>query len=58
MIILLVRPQEVIAAVQTLAQAYNDYYGAVGDFNRAQFRLYRALGYPAHFVTGCESTLR
>ncbi len=41
---LVVRAQEVIAAVQTLALAYNDYYGAVADSNRAQFRLYRAVG--------------
>jgi outer membrane protein TolC len=41
---LVVRAQEVIAAIQTLALAYNDYYGAVADYNRAQFRLYRAIG--------------
>lgn len=41
---LVVRAQEVIAAIQTLALAYNDYYGAVADHNRAQFRLYRAVG--------------
>jgi outer membrane protein TolC len=46
------RPQEVVAAIQALGQAYNDYYGAVGDYNRAQFRLYRALGNPAQFVGG------
>jgi outer membrane protein TolC len=46
-VVLLVRPQEAVAAVQALAQAYSDYYGAVGDANRAQFRLYRALGQPA-----------
>jgi outer membrane protein TolC len=46
-IVLLVRPQEAVAAVQALAQAYGDYYGAVGDANRAQLRLYRALGGPA-----------
>ena len=46
-ILLLVRPQEAVAAVQALAQAYVDYYGAVADANRAQFRLYRALGQPA-----------
>ena len=46
------RPQEVVAAIQALAQAYNDYYGAVGDYNRAQFRLYRALGNPAQFLGG------
>jgi outer membrane protein TolC len=44
---LLVRPLEAVAAVQALAQAYGDYYGAVADANRAQFRLYRALGQPA-----------
>jgi outer membrane protein TolC len=45
-VVLLARPQEAVAAVQALAQAYNDYYGAVADANRAQFRLYRALGQP------------
>ena len=42
-----VRPAEVVLAVQALAQAYVDYYGAVADVNRAQFHLYRALGKPA-----------
>jgi hypothetical protein len=49
-IVLVIRPQEVVAAVQTLAQAYNDYYGAVNDYNRAQFRLYRAVGQPAQLL--------
>jgi outer membrane protein TolC len=49
--ILIIRPQEVVAAVQALNQAYNDYYGAVADSNRTQFRLYRALGRPAQFLT-------
>jgi outer membrane protein TolC len=49
-VVLLVRPQEAVAAVQALAQAYSDYYGAVADANRAQFRLYRALGQPAQWV--------
>src|SRR5207244_6297746 len=46
-VLLVVRPQEALAAVQALAQAYADYYGAIADANRAQFRLYRALGNPA-----------
>ena len=46
-LILVVRPQEVVAAVQALGQANADYYGAVADYNRAQFRLYRAMGQPA-----------
>ncbi|HVC92641.1 MAG TPA: TolC family protein [Pirellulales bacterium] len=47
---LVTRPQEVVAAMQALGQAYDDYYGAVADHNRAQFRLYRALGNPATAV--------
>jgi outer membrane protein TolC len=49
-LITLIRPQEVVAAIQALAQAYVDYYGAVADANRAQFRLYRALGQPAQHL--------
>src|SRR5262249_49501142 len=48
--ILIIRPQEAVAAIQALVNAYADYYGAVADFNRAQFRLYRALGQPAQLL--------
>jgi outer membrane protein TolC len=44
---LLVRPLEVVAAVQMLQQAYADFYMSINDYNRAQFQLYRALGNPA-----------
>ncbi len=47
-ILLVIRPQEAVAALQALVQAYLDYYGAIADFNRAQFRLYRAVGNPRH----------
>ncbi len=47
-ILLVIRPQEAVASLQALVQAYLDFYGAVADFNRAQFRLYRALGNPRH----------
>jgi outer membrane protein TolC len=47
---LVFRPQEAVAAVAALDQAYRDYYSAVGDHNRAQFRLYRALGHPAQLL--------
>jgi len=43
----LVRPQEAVAAVQELGQAFIDYYGAIADYDRAQFWLYRSLGHPA-----------
>ena len=48
---LVFRPQEAVAAVAALDQAYRDFYAAVGDHNRAQFRLYRALGHPAQCLT-------
>lgn len=46
-LVLVNRPQEAVAALQQLASAYETYFIAVNEFNRAQFRLYRALGYPA-----------
>jgi len=55
LIVLLIRPQEVVDAVRTLSLAYNDYYAAVADYNRAQFRLYRALGHPAQFLAGDDT---
>jgi outer membrane protein TolC len=47
---LVVRPQEVVAAIEALGTAYNDYFIAIADANRAQFRLYRALGQPAQLL--------
>jgi outer membrane protein TolC len=52
-LVLVTRPQEVVAALQQLARAYDLYFASVGDYNRAQFRLYRALGYPAG-ILACE----
>ena len=40
------RPIEVLQPIQALAQARVDYLNAVLAFNRAQFRLYHALGRP------------
>jgi outer membrane protein TolC len=40
------RPIEVLQPIQALAQARTDYLNAVLDYNRAQFRLYHALGQP------------
>jgi outer membrane protein TolC len=41
------RPIEVLQPIQALAQAREDYLSAVILYNRASFRLYRALGWPA-----------
>jgi outer membrane protein TolC len=51
---LVVRPQEVVASLQALNQAFQDYASAVSTFNRAQFELYRALGRPAQWVTSLQ----
>ena len=44
------RPQEAVAALQQLNRAYDNYYAAINGYNRAQFQLYRALGFPARDV--------
>jgi len=54
---LVVRPQEVVAAVIALNLAFEQYAGAVNEYNAAQFALYRALGQPAQWVTSRPSEL-
>lgn len=48
---LVVRPQEVVAAIIALNVAFQDYSNAINEANRAQFALYRALGQPAQWIT-------
>ena len=43
----MIRPLEAVVALQALNEAYYHYFGAVADYNRAQFELYLALGSPA-----------
>ena len=50
------RPQEAVAALIQLNRAYGLYFVAVNDYNRAQFQLYRALGYPARTLV-CDRPL-
>lgn len=50
-LVLVFRPQEAVASVTALDQSYRDYYQAVADHNRAQFRLYRALGHPGQEIS-------
>jgi outer membrane protein TolC len=47
LLVLVNRPQEVVAALQQLQQAYVNYYTSANDYNRAEFRLFRAMGYPS-----------
>ncbi|HEY2158863.1 MAG TPA: TolC family protein [Isosphaeraceae bacterium] len=48
---LIVRPQEVVQAIEALNTAYQQYAYAVNEYNVAQFELFRALGQPAQWVT-------
>jgi outer membrane protein TolC len=52
---LIVRPQEVVAAIMALNNAYDEYSGSIREYNAAQFEVYRALGQPAQWVT-CQNT--
>jgi len=41
------RPQEAVRALEKLAQSYDNYFQAINDYNRSQFRLYHAMGFPS-----------
>lgn len=45
------RPQEAVEALEHLGVSYNEYFTTVADYNRAQFQMFHALGYPANEVT-------
>ncbi|HTU25233.1 MAG TPA: hypothetical protein VMF30_07540 [Pirellulales bacterium] len=45
------RPQEVAYALKLLTVAFDEYFATVADYNRAQFEMFHALGYPAQEVT-------
>jgi hypothetical protein len=50
-LILVNRPQEVVFALQLLKIAFDEYFTTVAEYNRAQFELFHALGYPASEIT-------
>jgi outer membrane protein TolC len=55
---LVVRPQEVVAALIALEVAFEQYSAAINEYNTAQFLLYRAIGQPAQWVTSRTKELR
>jgi outer membrane protein TolC len=50
LLVLVSRPQEAVAALQQLVRAYDQFYAVVNGYNRAQFQLYWALGFPARAI--------
>ncbi len=50
-LVLINRPQEVVFALQLLKISFDEYFTTVADYNRAQFELFHAMGYPAREIT-------
>ena len=50
-LVLINRPQEAVYALQLLNVAFDEYFTTVAEYNRAQFDLFHALGYPAQKLT-------
>ncbi|OJW23029.1 MAG: hypothetical protein BGO49_28260 [Planctomycetales bacterium 71-10] len=46
-LVLVNRPQEAVFALELLQVAFDEYFSTVADYNRSQFELFHALGYPA-----------
>ena len=50
-LVLVNRPQEVVFALQRMKVAFDDYFTTVAEYNRAQFEVFHALGYPAREIS-------
>jgi outer membrane protein TolC len=50
-LVLVNRPQEAVFALQLLKIALDEYFTTVAEYNRAQFEMFHALGYPAKELT-------
>jgi outer membrane protein TolC len=46
-LVLTFRPQEAVYSLQQLNTSLEEYFTTVAEYNRAQFELFHALGYPA-----------
>ncbi len=50
-LVLVNRPQEAVFALQLMKLAFDEYFTTVADYNRAEFELFHAMGYPAQELT-------
>ena len=55
-LVLTYRPQEAVYSLQLLNTAFVEYFTTVAEYNRAQFELFHALGYPAQKLSGMRPT--
>jgi outer membrane protein TolC len=49
-LVLVNRPQEAVYSLQLMKIAFDEYFTTVAEYNRAQFDLFHALGYPAQEI--------
>jgi hypothetical protein len=49
-LVMVYRPQEAVYSLELLKVAFDEYFTAVADYNRATFELFHALGYPANEI--------
>jgi outer membrane protein TolC len=49
-LVLTFRPQEAVYSLEQMNVSFNEYFATVSEYNRAQFELFHALGYPAREV--------
>jgi len=54
-LVLVFRPQEVVFALQRMKSAFDEYFTTVAEYNRAQFEMFRALGYPAREISSVRT---
>ena len=54
-LVLISRPQEAVFALQLLKRAFDEYFTTVAEYNRSQFELFHALGYPARELADLRS---
>jgi len=50
-LVLITRPQEVVYALQLMKADFDAYFSTVAEYNRAEFELFHALGYPAREIS-------
>ncbi len=55
-LVLTFRPQEAVYSLQLLNVAFDEYFTTVAEYNRAQFELFHALGYPAQELAALRPT--
>lgn len=54
-LVLVNRPQEAVFALQLLKVAFDEYFTTVADYNRSQFELFHAMGYPAQELSSLRT---